>query len=165
MKAVKLYFNNPKYNYTTSVSEQLTSNDIHSYFVGNSFNVASYQEPEIEDFQKCIGFACLVKVDAGFNARLKEVSVFDPRANTRSSALYDPEINCVVSCSIEENYPFYPSCGAQTVIEYGNPCGDCVFVIGCELLAYPVWNCHDNIYRLGLLDEDLNILANGASAL
>ena len=49
--AVRIYFKNPKYNYTTDISNQATEESCKSYFVGKYFNVGIYPK---ENLQKCI---------------------------------------------------------------------------------------------------------------
>jgi hypothetical protein len=48
---VKVKFSDPKYNYETNVSGSLTEKDVRDYFVGKSFNVASYPN---EIFEKVV---------------------------------------------------------------------------------------------------------------
>jgi hypothetical protein len=52
MNIVKVMFNNPKYNYITSVSPVVTQIAAEDYFVGNTFNVGDYPE---DIFLGCIG--------------------------------------------------------------------------------------------------------------
>ena len=49
--AIRIYFKNPKYNYTTDISNQATEESCKSYFVGKYFNVGIYPK---ENLQKCI---------------------------------------------------------------------------------------------------------------
>lgn len=52
LNSVLVMFDNPKYNYQTSVSIQSTKESCENYFVGKYFNVGSYP---VENMQKCIG--------------------------------------------------------------------------------------------------------------
>jgi hypothetical protein len=49
--SVKVIFKNPKYNYTTSVSDQTTESDARKYFVKSQFDLGVYPN---EDLQVCI---------------------------------------------------------------------------------------------------------------
>jgi hypothetical protein len=51
MKSVKVIFKDSKYNYTTSVNEKATDNEIRRYFIGQMFNIGCYP---IENMQQCI---------------------------------------------------------------------------------------------------------------
>jgi hypothetical protein len=51
MNSVKVIFNNPENNYTTSVSSNTTKESAEKYFVGTSFNIASYP---YEMLKECI---------------------------------------------------------------------------------------------------------------
>ena len=49
--SVKVIFRNPKYNYTTSVSDATTEETARIYFVNTSFDLGVYPN---EDLQVCI---------------------------------------------------------------------------------------------------------------
>jgi hypothetical protein len=51
LKTVQVKFQNPKYNYSTSVSALSSLESLKKYFVGTSFDLGVYPK---EDFQKCI---------------------------------------------------------------------------------------------------------------
>jgi len=51
MKTVKVIFEDPKYNYYTTVNGSNTDEEIKKYFVGTDFNVGVYP---VENIQKCI---------------------------------------------------------------------------------------------------------------
>jgi hypothetical protein len=48
--AVRVYFKNPKYNYTTDISSNVNEENAKQYFVGKYFNVGVYPK---ENLQKC----------------------------------------------------------------------------------------------------------------
>lgn len=50
--AVKVFFANSSYNYTTSVSNTATKESLQRYFVGQRFNVTNYPN---ENMQVCTG--------------------------------------------------------------------------------------------------------------
>ena len=52
LKHVQVSFENPNYNYVTSVNGRLEDQEIIDYFVGTRFNVAPYPQ---EIFKECIG--------------------------------------------------------------------------------------------------------------
>lgn len=58
MKTIKIIFENPDYNYITSVNPKTTEEENRKYFVGASFNLGAYP---LEDFQKCIDIKILKK--------------------------------------------------------------------------------------------------------
>lgn len=51
MKAIKVIFQNDKYNYFTDVNPKVTQKDIESYFIGKKFNLGVFP---VEDMQECI---------------------------------------------------------------------------------------------------------------
>ena len=51
MNSVQVIFDDPKYNYKTSLSAKATQLDADSYFIGQTFNVGAYPH---DDFQTCI---------------------------------------------------------------------------------------------------------------
>lgn len=51
-KSVKVIFANPKYNYTTSVSNTATDESLKNYFINTPFDMGAFPR---EDFQTCIG--------------------------------------------------------------------------------------------------------------
>lgn len=51
MGAIKVIFENPIYNYITSVNPKATTEELKKYFVNTVFNVGSFPE---ENPQKCI---------------------------------------------------------------------------------------------------------------
>lgn len=51
MNSVQVMFSDPKYNYITSVSAQLTEKSCTDYFVGAAFNVGQYPT---DDYQRCV---------------------------------------------------------------------------------------------------------------
>jgi len=56
MKTIKVIFENPIYNYITSVNPKTTDDENRKYFVGKPFNLGVYP---VEDFQKCIDIQIL----------------------------------------------------------------------------------------------------------
>lgn len=56
MKTIKVIFQNPIYNYTTSVNPKTTEEESRKYFIGTPFNLGAYPE---EDFQTCINIIIL----------------------------------------------------------------------------------------------------------
>jgi hypothetical protein len=52
MPAVKVLFEESKYNYTTSVSYETDEKEANKYFIGTVFNVGEYPQ---EIMKKCIG--------------------------------------------------------------------------------------------------------------
>lgn len=50
MNSVQVMFNDPKYNYITSVSAQSTEQSCNDYFVGYAFNMGQYPK---DDYQQC----------------------------------------------------------------------------------------------------------------
>lgn len=50
-KAVKVIFEDPQYNYTTSVNPGASDESLKKYFVGTTFNVGVYPQ---ELFKRCI---------------------------------------------------------------------------------------------------------------
>ena len=51
MNSVQVRFNDPKYNYITSVSAQSSKQSCTDYFVGEAFNVGQYPK---DDYQRCV---------------------------------------------------------------------------------------------------------------
>jgi len=51
MNSVQVMFNDPKYNYITSVSAQSSERSCTDYFVGETFNLGTYPK---DDFQRCV---------------------------------------------------------------------------------------------------------------
>ena len=49
LNSVEVIFTNPDYNYTTSVASAITEDDARKYFVGKSFNVASFPKEQFEE--------------------------------------------------------------------------------------------------------------------
>ena len=56
MKTIKVIFENPIYNYITSINPKTTEAEIRKYFIGTPFNLGSYP---VEDFQTCINIIIL----------------------------------------------------------------------------------------------------------
>ena len=52
MSSVQVMFNDPKYNYITSVGPQSTEKSCTDYFVGEAFNMGQYPK---DDYQRCVG--------------------------------------------------------------------------------------------------------------
>lgn len=52
LNTVKVLFENHDYNYSTSVSHNITEEGCKGYFVGKSFDMGAYP---LENMQKCIG--------------------------------------------------------------------------------------------------------------
>ena len=52
MKSVEVQFQNPVYNYTTSVNPNASDESLKNYFVGIHFNRGVYPK---ENLQKCVG--------------------------------------------------------------------------------------------------------------
>jgi hypothetical protein len=55
-KAVKVIFEDSKYNYTTSVNPEATDESLKKYFIGTTFNVGTYPT---ELMKKCISIEIL----------------------------------------------------------------------------------------------------------
>jgi len=51
MNSVQVMFNDPKYNYITSVSAQSSEKSCTDYFVGETFNMGQYPK---DDYQRCV---------------------------------------------------------------------------------------------------------------
>ena len=51
MKAVTVKFNNPDFNYQTSINPACTTEEIRKYFVGTVFNMGVYPA---ENMQRCV---------------------------------------------------------------------------------------------------------------
>jgi len=51
VNSVQVMFNDPKYNYTTSVSAQSSERSCTDYFVGEAFNMGQYPK---DDYQRCV---------------------------------------------------------------------------------------------------------------
>ncbi|MFV0495690.1 MAG: hypothetical protein ACK5M9_11820 [Mycobacterium sp.] len=51
LKSVEVIFDDPQYNYTTSVNGAASMKQLRDYFVGTSFNVAPFPG---EVFKKCV---------------------------------------------------------------------------------------------------------------
>jgi len=51
MNSVQVMFNDPKYNYITSVSAQSSKQSCTDYFVGEAFNMGQYPK---DDYQRCV---------------------------------------------------------------------------------------------------------------
>jgi len=57
MKSVTVKFNNPDFNYQTSINPACTTEEIRKYFVGTMFNVSfslGYFDIKCENKQRCI---------------------------------------------------------------------------------------------------------------
>tara|TARA_R110000764_G_scaffold133510_1_gene221612 strand:- start:167 stop:358 length:192 start_codon:yes stop_codon:yes gene_type:complete len=52
MNSVQVMFNDPKYNYITSVSAQSSERSCADYFIGETFNMGTYPK---DDYQRCVG--------------------------------------------------------------------------------------------------------------
>lgn len=76
---------------------------------------------------------------------LKAIVVFDPRTHTRNSALLDADRQVVIGLNPER--PYHPALGAIKIIEAGG------FVPGSELYGFECFHVHDDLYRLGALEE------------
>jgi len=51
---VEVKFNDPHFNYSTSMNGRCSNESIREYFVGHTLNMTTYSEPCKEVFKKCI---------------------------------------------------------------------------------------------------------------
>lgn len=55
MKAVRVIMEDQSYNYTTSVSDKVSEEDVKKYFIGKAFNYGDTEEKPYDVMVRCVG--------------------------------------------------------------------------------------------------------------
>ena len=131
---IRVQFQDESLNYQTSMNVNGISHI--DYFVGNVLNLGLGPK---DDSHLCINASLVVSSNTLTKDTLSYVGISNPISNRTLPAIYSSVHKGIVGFS-NENKPYYN----EHVLDQA---GD-VFVKDVPFLIYPVWKCHDSVYRL-----------------